>query len=134
MSLEPVVVVPGEAHELAAAVVGQQHPHLLEGLPDGPHPVAESLAGGQVAAQPGARLAGGEPAAEPLHVVRNIVGLDLAAGEDVVARRELAAPVTLDQQDLGRAGGPVAHEDQGGRGRRSCRWAHGDRSSKPSAF
>ena len=134
MGLEPGAIVRGEAHELAPAIVGQEHAHLLERLADGAHPVAQGLARGQIAAQPGARLLRAEAAAERLHVVRDVVGLDLAPGEDVVPRRELAAPVALDEQDLGRAGGPVAHEDQGGGGRRNCRRAHGGRSSKPLAF
>jgi hypothetical protein len=117
MRREALAVLRGEEHEAASAVVGEQHPHFLESLADRAHPVAQGLARRQVTAQPRARLVGGEPAAEALDVVGDVVGLDLPAREDVVPGRELALAVALDQQDLGRSPGPVAQQHQGRGGR-----------------
>ena len=114
---EALVTGPVEAHRAPRGVVGEEHADLLEGLADRADPVAQRGARLEPA-QPRRRGRGGEAHTEALGIGRHVVRLDLAAGEDVVPRRELALGVALDQQGLEAAGGPITEQNQGrGRGR-----------------
>ena len=120
--LEALAVLRREAHQLPLPVIGQEHAHFLEGLADGAHPVAERLAGRQVAPEPGARLLRAEPADEALDVVGDVVGLDLAAREHVVARprtcscRGAGSSGSRPGRRAGRAAGPGSRRAMGSRG------------------
>ena len=103
-----------DPEQLIVRTVGEEDAHLLEGFPDRANPVGEGLAGGKIAAQSGRRRLGRQPTAEAFAIRRHVVGLDLASGEHVVPRRELALGVALEQEGLDGGGRTITHEDERG--------------------
>src|SRR4029434_10130678 len=76
-----------------------------------------------------ARLLRGEAAAERLAVAGHVVGLDLASREHVVACRELALGVPLEEQHFDGGRRAVTEEDESGGRRRSHGRGHGEVSA-----
>ena len=120
-----LAILGSPVNEIARGRVGQQHADFLEGLADGADPEAESLARPDAASQSPGGLRGREPRAEGLGVIRHVVGLDLASGEDVVAPRELALRVALDEERLDAPRRPIAQEHEGRCGKGNGRLGHG---------
>src|SRR2546425_4238278 len=103
-----------DPEQLIARTVGEEDAHLLEGFPDRADPVGEGLAWGEIAAQSGCRRLGRQPTTEAFAIRRHVVGLDLASGEHVVPRRELALGVALEQEGLDGGARTITHEDERG--------------------
>ena len=89
---------------------------LLERLADDADPIPERRARRSFQAQAPGRVLDVETATPVDRVVGVVVGLDLAAREHEVARRELALEVAPHEQALHPTGGTIAEEDEG-RGR-----------------